>query len=215
MGAGAGASRISGTDLHAWVVAKWGRSYEVRLHKRGPRMYLQVMWKFAEQASFHLTREEYDAQLDAVADYLNGWGVADVVRAGIQVRRRGRALRSRARSRARAHARPLWLQQSAYAATPHAAQMQDAGTPPPANALRRRAATVRRRRRRRRAPARAGRATTTAAAPSASPFLWTSTSRAAAAPSSTGSATTATGLPEAAQRIDALMALAGERETCK
>lgn len=33
-----------------------------------------------------MTADEYAAQLDAVADYLNEWGVADVVRAGIQVR---------------------------------------------------------------------------------------------------------------------------------
>ena len=35
------------------------------------------MWKFVEQQSFHLTEEQYMMQLDAVADYLNDWGVVD------------------------------------------------------------------------------------------------------------------------------------------
>jgi hypothetical protein len=38
------------------------------------------MWKFLEQASFPLTEQEYMQQLDAVAEYLNDWGVADTVR---------------------------------------------------------------------------------------------------------------------------------------
>lgn len=35
-------SFLTGAQLREIVVAKWGRSYEVRLQKRGPRMYLQV-----------------------------------------------------------------------------------------------------------------------------------------------------------------------------
>lgn len=35
------------------------------------------MWKFLEQRSFHMTEEEYMRQLDAVADLLSDWGVAD------------------------------------------------------------------------------------------------------------------------------------------
>ena len=46
-------------------------------------MYLQIFWKFLGQKSFPLTEEEYDLQLDAVAEYLTLWGVADAVRAGI------------------------------------------------------------------------------------------------------------------------------------
>ncbi|KAI8474615.1 MAG: hypothetical protein J3K34DRAFT_456758, partial [Monoraphidium minutum] len=43
----------------------------------------QVMWKFLEQQSFHLTREEYDAQMAAVADLVSEWGAADIVRRAI------------------------------------------------------------------------------------------------------------------------------------
>ncbi|KAG1654146.1 hypothetical protein FOA52_006693 [Chlamydomonas sp. UWO 241] len=47
-------------------------------------MYLQVMWKHLEQQSFPLTEVEYMQQLDAVAEYINDWGVAETVRRGIQ-----------------------------------------------------------------------------------------------------------------------------------
>ncbi|KAG2422579.1 hypothetical protein HXX76_015907 [Chlamydomonas incerta] len=79
---------ISGRDLRDLVRQKWGRSYDVRLTKLQGRMYLQVMWKFLEQASFPLTEQEYMQQLDAVAEYLNDWGVVDTVRQGIQAARR-------------------------------------------------------------------------------------------------------------------------------
>lgn len=36
------------------------------------------MWKFLEQQSFHLSEDEYMEQLDAVAHFLNEWGVDDV-----------------------------------------------------------------------------------------------------------------------------------------
>ena len=47
-------------------------------------MYLQIMWKFLEQRSFHLSESEYAQQLDAVAEYLTLWRVAPNVRAGIK-----------------------------------------------------------------------------------------------------------------------------------
>lgn len=46
-------------------------------------MYVHIMWKFVEQQSFPLTEDEYMAQLDAVAEFLTQWGVADTVRQGI------------------------------------------------------------------------------------------------------------------------------------
>ena len=47
-------------------------------------MYLQIMWKFLEQRSFHLSESEYTQQLDAVAEYLTLWRVAPNVRASIR-----------------------------------------------------------------------------------------------------------------------------------
>ena len=48
------------------------------------RMYLQIMWKFLEQRSFHMNENEYQAQLDAVAEYLTLWRVGPTVRAAIR-----------------------------------------------------------------------------------------------------------------------------------
>lgn len=79
----AGPQQISGTELRDLVFDKWGRNYDVRLQRRGQRMYLHVMWRYLEQQSFPLTEQEYQLQLDAVAEYLNLWSVQDTVRAGI------------------------------------------------------------------------------------------------------------------------------------
>eukprot|EP00877_Chromochloris_zofingiensis_P007004 jgi/Chrzof1/2557/Cz11g20080.t1 len=76
--------RMTGSQLRQLLFSKWGRTFEARLHRRGNRMYFQVMWKFLEQRSFHMTEEEYMRQLDAVADLLSDWGVADRVTAAIQ-----------------------------------------------------------------------------------------------------------------------------------
>lgn len=75
---------ISGTELRELVYQKWGRSYDVRIQRRGTRVYVHVMWKYLEQQSFPLSDEQYQMQLDAVAEYLTMWGVADTVRAGIK-----------------------------------------------------------------------------------------------------------------------------------
>lgn len=72
------ASRITGRELRDLVVAKWGRAYEIRLHRRGSRMYLQVMWKHLSQQSFHLSEGDYMRQCDAVADCLSEWGQVDL-----------------------------------------------------------------------------------------------------------------------------------------
>lgn len=71
-------------ELRQLIFDKWGKSYEARIHRRAGRMYLQIMWKFLEQQSFPLTKEQYNAQLDAVAELCALWGMSDVVRAGIR-----------------------------------------------------------------------------------------------------------------------------------
>ncbi|KAG2495983.1 hypothetical protein HYH03_005910 [Edaphochlamys debaryana] len=74
---------ITGKDLRNLVMERFGRSYDIRLARLHGRMYLQVMWRFLEQKSFPLSPEEYMQQLDAVAEYLNDWGMADTARQGI------------------------------------------------------------------------------------------------------------------------------------
>lgn len=65
---------MTGQDLRQLLLNKWGRSYDVQLRRTQGKVFLQVMWKYLEQASFPLTETEYQAHLNAIATYLHGFG---------------------------------------------------------------------------------------------------------------------------------------------
>jgi Domain of unknown function (DUF3067) len=65
---------MTGEDLHRLLLTKWGRSFDVQLRRGQNKVFLQVMWKYLEQASFPMTEIEYLAHLDTVANYINAWG---------------------------------------------------------------------------------------------------------------------------------------------
>jgi Domain of unknown function (DUF3067) len=65
---------MTGQDLRQLLLNKWGRSYGVQLRRTQGKVFLQVMWKYLEQASFPLSEAEYQEQMDAIATYLNGFG---------------------------------------------------------------------------------------------------------------------------------------------
>ncbi|MBR8832674.1 MAG: DUF3067 family protein [Stigonema ocellatum SAG 48.90 = DSM 106950] len=65
---------MTGQELHQLLLDKWGRSYDVRLRRTQGKIFLQVMWKYLEQASFPLSEAEYLEHLNSVASYLNGMG---------------------------------------------------------------------------------------------------------------------------------------------
>ncbi len=72
-------------ELRELVVAKWGKPYDTRIHRRRDgrqelKYYLQVMWKHVEQQSFHMSDDEYMAQLGAVGELISEWQLADYVR---------------------------------------------------------------------------------------------------------------------------------------
>ncbi|NEO26136.1 MAG: DUF3067 family protein, partial [Kamptonema sp. SIO4C4] len=50
---------MTGQELRALLLQKWGRSYDIQLRKVKGKFYVQVMWKYLEQASFPLTEMEY------------------------------------------------------------------------------------------------------------------------------------------------------------
>ncbi|MGK7943311.1 MAG: DUF3067 family protein [Microcystaceae cyanobacterium] len=87
---------MTGQELHQLLVSKWGFSYDVQLKKIKERFFLQIMWKYLEQASFPLSETEYFEHLNAVADYLNAWGstqqVTDYVEKTRQRPRLGKAV---------------------------------------------------------------------------------------------------------------------------
>jgi hypothetical protein len=65
---------MTGEDLRQLLLNKWGRSYDVQLRRTQGKIFLQVMWKYLEQASFPLSEAEYKAHLDSIASYLNEFG---------------------------------------------------------------------------------------------------------------------------------------------
>ena len=75
---------ITGPELRALVFKKFGRDYEVRLVRRGDRMFLHVMWASLEQKSYGMGEDEHQLQLDAVAACVSDWGVAAAVRRGVK-----------------------------------------------------------------------------------------------------------------------------------
>lgn len=71
---------ITGPELRALVEQQFGKPFDTRITQKRDyfndlRLYLQVMWKYLGQKSFPLSAEQYDEQLQAVAELLTEWGV--------------------------------------------------------------------------------------------------------------------------------------------
>lgn len=75
---------MTGEDLRDLIRARWGYSFDVQLRRVKGKMYLQIMWKYLEQASFPLSPEEYIAHLDQVVEHLQAWNCGEAVRNFIQ-----------------------------------------------------------------------------------------------------------------------------------
>jgi hypothetical protein len=65
---------MTGQDLRQLLLNKWGRSYDIQIRRTQGKIFVQVMWKYLEQASFPLSEGEYLEHLNAVAGYLHAWG---------------------------------------------------------------------------------------------------------------------------------------------
>lgn len=72
-----------GQELHQLIYDKWGRSYDLQVRRTKGKIFLLVMWKYLEQASFPLSQEDYFAHLETIASYVNAWGAVEQVRAFI------------------------------------------------------------------------------------------------------------------------------------
>lgn len=75
---------MTGSELREIIVAKWGYSYDVQMRKTPGKIFLQVMWKYQEQASFPLSEADYLAHLDTVGSYLAAMGSAEQVKQFIE-----------------------------------------------------------------------------------------------------------------------------------
>jgi Domain of unknown function (DUF3067) len=65
---------MTGQELHQLLLEKWQRSYDVQLRRTQGKIFVQVMWKYLEQASFPMSEAEYLEHLEGIASYLNAFG---------------------------------------------------------------------------------------------------------------------------------------------
>jgi hypothetical protein len=70
---------MNGQELRETIAIKWGYSYDVQIKKTPNKIFLQIMWKYQEQASFPLSETDYLAHLDTIAAYLVGMGSVEQV----------------------------------------------------------------------------------------------------------------------------------------
>ena len=75
---------MTGQELREIIITKWGYSYDVQMKKAPNKIYLQVMWKYQEQASFPLSEADYLAHLDTVGSYLAAMGSVEQVQKFIE-----------------------------------------------------------------------------------------------------------------------------------
>ncbi|PSN18062.1 DUF3067 domain-containing protein [filamentous cyanobacterium CCP5] len=75
---------MTGRELQALLLEKWGYSYDLQLRRTQGRIFLQVMWRYQEQASFPLSEAEYLAHMDQMASYINSWNQIDHITRWIQ-----------------------------------------------------------------------------------------------------------------------------------
>jgi Domain of unknown function (DUF3067) len=85
--AGLSSKPMTGVQLQDALISKWGKSYDVQFRRTQGKIFVQVMWRYLEQASFPMTPVEYQEHLEAVATYLQGWGAFGQVMEVIQTTR--------------------------------------------------------------------------------------------------------------------------------
>ncbi len=71
---------MTGLELRQLLIEKWGASYDVQLRRTKGKIFVQIMWKYLEQASFPMTEADYIAHLNAITEYLNSWGSTEQVK---------------------------------------------------------------------------------------------------------------------------------------
>jgi len=75
---------MTGDRLHQLLLEKWGCSYDMQLRKIKGKIYVQVMWKYLEQASFPRSEQQYIEHLNAIANYINGWNGVEQIQSYIE-----------------------------------------------------------------------------------------------------------------------------------
>tara|TARA_B100000945_G_scaffold68542_1_gene51884 strand:- start:444 stop:761 length:318 start_codon:yes stop_codon:yes gene_type:complete len=71
-------------EIIYYLVNRWGKKYDFRLFTRQNYLYFQMMWKFLEQESFHMSEIEYEKSLAEKIEILNRCGYSEEVRKWLQ-----------------------------------------------------------------------------------------------------------------------------------
>ncbi|NJL88064.1 MAG: DUF3067 family protein [Leptolyngbyaceae cyanobacterium SM1_1_3] len=75
---------MTGQELQELLLDKWGYSFDIQLRQAQGKVFVQVMWRYLEQASFPMDEVEYLEHLDDVATHLEEWGSVGYVRQYIE-----------------------------------------------------------------------------------------------------------------------------------
>ncbi|AFZ14543.1 hypothetical protein Cri9333_3731 [Crinalium epipsammum PCC 9333] len=75
---------MTGQELRQLLLNKWGFSYDIQLRRTQGKIFVQIMWKYLEQASFPLSEGQYATHLDEIASYLDALGGAEQVQEYIE-----------------------------------------------------------------------------------------------------------------------------------
>lgn len=75
---------MTGQELHQLIYEKWGRSYDLQVRRTKGKIFVLVMWKYLEQASFPLSEEEYFEHLETISSYINAWGAVEKIQGFIE-----------------------------------------------------------------------------------------------------------------------------------
>ena len=67
-------------EVIGFLQKRWGVTYELKLLVKGKSLFLQIMWGFLEQQSFHLSEEKYREELAKIIDVIHRLDQASEVR---------------------------------------------------------------------------------------------------------------------------------------
>lgn len=75
---------MTGSELREIIQNKWGYSFDVQFRRLHGKIFVQVMWRYLEQASFPLSESDYLAHLDQIGSYLEACGGSSQFRQFVQ-----------------------------------------------------------------------------------------------------------------------------------
>ena len=83
---------FDGYKFRDLIVSQWGAAYDIQIKREmwlgKPMLFLNVMWKYLGQQSFHLSEQEYLEHLQALAELVVKWDRVDHLKEEIRKQRK-------------------------------------------------------------------------------------------------------------------------------